>query len=119
MRRIPDDTPAYAREAIASAEVGRPLAASGGLFVVLLVAMSLIEAPPSRSDGSPHHHVNETHMMPVASPPAHPCADTPVAQIGVANPGHSLAAGEPSCVPAPAPSQLTLHHDGAAHPPRG
>lgn len=50
-RSVRDETPAYAAEAIASARVnGSGLAVSSGLFVMLLVAMSLIETPIQRWD---------------------------------------------------------------------
>ena len=45
-RRVTEDTPSYAAETIRSAQVsGSHLAASSGLFLLLLAGMSLVEAP--------------------------------------------------------------------------
>ena len=52
--RPPADTPSYAAETVASAQLsGSYLAASSGIFLVLLAAMSLVEAPilPSTASG--------------------------------------------------------------------
>ncbi len=107
MRRpASDDTPTYAIEAAASAHFnGRHLGAASGLFVALLVAMSLVEAPLSHSQGYPRVAVHELTTRP-GSAPAHGRADVPVAQIGAAASGASLA-GDPACVPWRAPDRLT------------
>jgi hypothetical protein len=101
MRRcIADDTPAYAAEAIASARFSsHRLVASGGLFIALLIAMSLIEAPQSRAGGNEHLTADELNTISVGSPPAHLDAGIPVAQIDYGNSGRSQAADNPSCVP--------------------
>jgi hypothetical protein len=49
--RSAQETPTYAAEALASAQIsGRQLTASGGLFVLPLVVMSLLEAPIQLSE---------------------------------------------------------------------
>ena len=99
--RIDDNTPAYVAEAITSAQFnGRQMAASGGIFVVLLVAMSLIEAPLSRSEDYPRRPAN-----------------TPVAQIGGASSNGSPTAGEPSCVPSRARDMLSWDPGDAGRRP--
>ena len=77
MRRpASDDTPAYAIEAAASAHFnGRHLGAASGLFVALLVAMSLVEAPLSHSQGYPRLPVHELTRGPalrLLEGPTHP-----------------------------------------------
>jgi hypothetical protein len=52
--RTSEDTPSYAAETVASAHLSGPyLAASSGLFLALLAAMSLMESPilPSTASG--------------------------------------------------------------------
>jgi hypothetical protein len=107
-RRIADDTPTYAAEAIASARYSsHRLLASGGLFVALLIAMSLIEAPLSRAGGNEHLTANELNTISVGSSPTPPNSGTPVARIDGGNSGRSQAAGDPSCVPSWARDWLT------------
>lgn len=52
--RTPEDIPSYAAETVASAQLsGSYLAASSGLFLALLAAMSLMESPilPAAASG--------------------------------------------------------------------
>jgi hypothetical protein len=99
-RRTADDTPAYVVETITSAHVsGRKIAASAGIFVVLLVAMSLIEGPLAPSEGYARSPANELDMTPVGSTPLRRGANTPVARLGGAGTIGSPTAAEPSCLP--------------------
>jgi hypothetical protein len=51
-RRAAEDTPSYVADAVASAQInGRELAASFGLVTLVLLAMTLIEAPILFQDG--------------------------------------------------------------------
>jgi len=105
-RRVAEDTPAYAADALASAQInGRRLTASGGLFIVLLVAMSLVEAPVQGSDAHVLTPEDGQSATPAGSPPAHGSADTPVAQLG-AKPWSKTTAGVASWCPR-APDVLT------------
>jgi hypothetical protein len=116
-RRIADNTPAYAAEIIASAQsTGRQLTSSSGIFVVLLVAMSMIEAPLSRSEEyarPPHELINK----PFGRTPGHRNADTPVAQVGGASSSGSLTAREPSCLPSQASNMSTWDRGDAERRP--
>jgi hypothetical protein len=116
--RIANNTPAYVAQAIASAQFnGRQTVASGGIFVVLLVSMSLIEAPLSRSEGYARPPENELNMTPFGRTPAYRSATTSVAQVGGASSNGSPTAGEPSCVPSQARDMLTWDPGGAGHRP--
>ena len=106
--RIDDNTPVYVAEAITSAQFnGRQMAAAGGIFIVLLIAMSMMDAPLSRAEGYALPPENELNITPFGPTPAHRGANTPVAQVGGASSNGSPTAGEPSCVPSQARDMLT------------
>jgi hypothetical protein len=79
-RRATGDTPAYAADAAASAQLSGPyLAASSGLFLALLGAMSVMEAPirPWAASG-----VEATLGAPHRKPPRVRAASEPPACAG-------------------------------------
>jgi hypothetical protein len=116
--RIADNTPAYAAEIIASAQsTGRQLIGSCGIFAVLLIAMSVIEAPLSRSEEYARPPENELINMRFGRTPAHRTADTPVAQVGGASSSDSPTFGEPSCLPSQARSVSTSGRGDAERRP--
>src|SRR5215213_4984723 len=94
-RRVRDETPAYAADAIAAAQInGSGLVAAGALFALLLTAMSLTETPIQRWDGPVREREGQT--IPLAF---HPVRDGSTSKHGV-----SLVA-DASGVPA-LPSEL-------------
>src|SRR5829696_6251151 len=97
-RRDTEDTPPYAADAIAAAQAnGSQLAASGGLFIMLLIAMSLIEAPIPRWDGPVHRPDDRESTLLVGSPSAYRSANTPGAQVGAEPSSMTAVDGAPWC----------------------
>jgi hypothetical protein len=95
-RRVTEDTPSYAAETIRSAQVsGSHLAASSGLFLLLLAGMSLVEAP-----------------IPASALPA-------LAQVGSEASSKRAANTVHWCLQSRAPELLIPKPGGAAHPRAG
>jgi hypothetical protein len=117
MRRcLTEDTPAYAAEAIASARIdSRQLAASGGLFVMLLIAISLIEAPIPRWDGHAHKPEDRQSALVLGSLPAYGSASTPIAQDRAEPSSGTVEGSAPWCLHSRAPDTLISGPGGAAH----
>jgi hypothetical protein len=117
-RRAAKDTPSYVADAVASAQInGRRLTASGGLFVVLLVAMSQIEAPIPRSGGNVLTPEDAQNTLPVGSPSARGSVITPVAQVGAQSSSKTPAAGVPWCMPSWVHDMITWVPGTAVHRP--
>jgi hypothetical protein len=112
-RRVTEDTPSYAAETIASAQVsGSHLAASTGLFLMLLVGMSLIEAPTPPWGGSTHRPEHRQSTVAVGVRPA-------FAQVGAEPSSKRAADAVHWCLHSRAPEILTSNCGSAAHPRAG
>ena len=101
-----------------SAQINGPrLTASGGLFVLLLVALSLIEPPVPGSDWHVLTPERGQSTVPVGSPPVHGSGNTPVAQGGAEPLARMPEAGPPWSSLRWHPNILTVDPGGAAHRP--
>jgi hypothetical protein len=119
-RRHTNDMPSYAAEAIESARInGSQLVASSGLFAMLLIGMSLIEAPIPCWDGSVQQPEVRQSTLLVSSVPAFGSASMPVAQASAEPPSRTAADGASWCLRSRAPEILTSNPGGGAHPRAG